>query len=397
MMQRNAPRIGIIGPVDLTNLQPLGGLTGFLANVLGAFRFPLRVYGVAVNRKAGRWAPVSLSKHVQFVPVACVRHPSPIPMRLKALVAYSRYRSRILSDGLDLLYIHSVESALPFLLGRNRVPTVYHQHGSHNPVQLSVYLFARLKIFQRMFDKMLSLVHRKSDWVIAIDSHCLDQVRRNGAGHKVTLLVNGVNTKIFRPDVRARERMRHKFSLDKKRVILFAGRLEAGKGIEKIIEALCILNERKDTYSAFVLGEGSQKRCLQDLVLKRHMQHVISFAGAIPHNQLKDFYNMADVLLLPSEREGIPMVVLESLACGTPVIASDQGGISGLLRDGINGHIAKNLSPVYIARAAYELLALNLDRYGVAKSIEGHSSDHHAKKIEEIFLRLTERRENRVR
>ena len=397
MMQMTGPRIGIISPVDLMNHQPVGGLSGFLANLLGAFRFPVRVYGVAVNRKAKRWAPVSLSANVQFVPVAGVRYPSPIPMRLKALLAYSRYRSRILSYGMDLLYIHSVESALPFLFGKNRVPTVYHQHGSHNPVQLSGYRLARLKAFQFIFDKMLNLVHRRSDWTIAIDAHCREQVIRNGAGHKVSLLMNGVDTEVFRPDLQARQRMRRKFSLGKKRVILFAGRLEAGKGVDKIIEALRILNERKDTYSAFVLGEGSQKKCLQDLVVKRHMQDVISFAGAIPHNQLRDFYNMADVLLLPSEREGIPMVVLEALACGTPVIASDQGGIPGLLRDGRNGHIAKELSPVYIARAAQELLALNLDRYGVAKSVEGHSSDHHARNLEEIFLRLTEHREKRVR
>ena len=388
MMQMTAPRIGIIGPVDLINHQPVGGLSGFLSNVLGVFRFPVRVYGLAVNRKAKRWAPVSLSANVQFVPVASVRYPSPIPMRLKALLAYSRYRSRILSDGMDLLYIHSVESALPFLFGKNRVPTVYHQHGSHNPVQLSGYRLARLKAFQFIFDKMLNLVHRRSDWTIAIDAHCREQVIRSGAGHKVSLLMNGVNTEMFRPDLQARQRMRERFLLEKKRVILFVGRLEEGKGTDNLLEALNILNAREEAYCAFFIGEGRQKKFLQDLVDKRHMEQAVSFPGAIPHHQLRDFYNMADVLLLPSEREGIPMVVLEALASGTPVVATDVGGVGNLVSDGKNGILLKTNAPESLAHAVLRIFDLPMDRESIARGAEPFGAERTVLELKKIFDKL---------
>jgi len=385
MMQRNAPCIGIIGPVDLINHQPVGGLTGFLSNVLGVFRFPVRVYGLAINRKARRWVPVSLSANVQFVPVASVRYPSPIPMRLKALLAYSRYRSRILSDGPDLLYIHSVESALPFLFGKNRVPTVYHQHGSHNPVQLSRYRVARSKAFQFLFDKMLNLVHRRSDWTIAIDVHCRKQVIRSGAGHKVSLLMNGVSTEMFRPDLQTGQRMRERFQLEKKRVILFVGRLEEGKGTDNLLEAMKILNAREEAYCAFFIGEGSRKKSLQELVDKRHMEKAVFFPGAIPHHQLRDFYNMADVLLLPSEREGIPMVVLEALACGTPVVATDVGGVENLVSDGKNGILLKTNAPESLAHAVLRIFDLLMDRQSIAKGIEPFGAERTVLELEKIF------------
>lgn len=375
-------------PVDLLNNQPVGGLTGFLYNILPFLHCNARVYGLAVNRKALLWKTVELTKTTDFVPIGHVKHPSKIPLRLKALFFYAFYRSRILHDGAALLYVHSVESTIPFLFGPSRLPVVYHQHGSHNPVQASAFRYARLKVFEILFDRMLNLVHRKSDWVIAIDSLCLDQVRKSGSGHKVSLLMNSVNTRIFRPDLQARQRMRDNFLLGKTRVVLFVGRMEEGKGIDKIIEAIRILNANEGNYCAFIVGDGSRRTFFQQIARKVHVEHLISFIGAIPHNQLRDFYNMADVLLLPSEREGIPMVVLEALACGTPVVATDVGGLADIVSHGRNGILLNTVSPENLAKAILRILSSPIDRESIANGIEPRNAERNIQELEEIFLRL---------
>ena len=79
--------------------------------------------------------------------------------------------------------------------------------------------------------------------------------------------------------------------------------------------------------------------------------------GSVPHSALADLYRAADVSILASDREGMPNVVLESLACGTPVVATRVGGVPELLTDPVAGVIADSAAPTALAASVRELFA----------------------------------------
>ena len=103
------------------------------------------------------------------------------------------------------------------------------------------------------------------------------------------------------------------------------------------------------------------------------MDHVI-FLGYVPHKQLSGLYNMADALLLPSLMEGTPMVVLEALACGTPVVASIVGGIPDLVKNGVNGYLLDQVNPPAIAETIERMVIQRFDRLTVSRSVQRWSS-----------------------
>jgi glycosyltransferase involved in cell wall biosynthesis len=100
-----------------------------------------------------------------------------------------------------------------------------------------------------------------------------------------------------------------------------------------------------------IAGEGPEESRLQQLAERLGVSDRVRFLGTIPQDRLREYYNAADAMVLASSREGMPNVVLESLACGTPVIAAPFGGITELLDVPEAGEIASERSAEAIALA----------------------------------------------
>ncbi|MDH5545595.1 MAG: glycosyltransferase family 4 protein [Gammaproteobacteria bacterium] len=167
---------------------------------------------------------------------------------------------------------------------------------------------------------------------------------------KITVLRNGVDLEKFRPPEN-REQLRRRLGFSGK-TVLSVGNLVELKGHHLIIEALL---ELKDV-SLVVAGSGERQEFLQRLVSSLGLEDRVRFLGSVKHTELKDYYGAADMLVLASSREGWANVLLESMACGTPVVATKLWGTpevvtapeSGLLIDERSvGAIAKGISALY--------------------------------------------------
>ena len=112
---------------------------------------------------------------------------------------------------------------------------------------------------------------------------------------------------------------------------------------------------------------------------------IVTFLGHLPHDFLPTIYNMSDVLILPSETEGAPMVILESLACGTPVIASNVGGIPDIVTDGINGIVLNDLSPEKLALSIISILSNKLSRQEISESIKTFNASNFVDSLDNII------------
>ncbi|HET8555183.1 MAG TPA: glycosyltransferase family 4 protein [Rhodanobacteraceae bacterium] len=161
---------------------------------------------------------------------------------------------------------------------------------------------------------------------------------------KVTVLRNGVDLEQFGP----RDRLKIRASLGLTGPVwLTAGHLIEIKGVHIAIEALA---EFPDV-TLLIVGSGPEERRLRALVQRLGLDSRVRFVGAVPHAQLCDYYNAADALIHASSREGMPNVVLESLACGTPVVAAPFEGVAELLEAPDAGEIASERSKEAIVAA----------------------------------------------
>lgn len=175
---------------------------------------------------------------------------------------------------------------------------------------------------------------------------------------RISVIPCGVNLELFQPMDKAQAKQQLGFS-DRK-IILFVGRIEPLKGINQLLKAMTYLPDIHGARLVIVGGdEHSQHELdsLQKLSSELHIQDSVTFLGRMKQEQLPCFYNAADVCVIPSYYESFGLVALESLACGTPVVATDVGYFKNIIREGKTGFIVADNAPPHLADKIALLLA----------------------------------------
>ena len=169
------------------------------------------------------------------------------------------------------------------------------------------------------------------DVVLAVGGHLRDRLLEMGTeASKVHVLRRGVDTTFFRPGPRDEARRRLGLpALDS--IVLWVGRMVPVKGLDVLLQAWEQVAVRGSTL--YLVGEGPLKASLRKRVEAASLSSRVRFVGSVAHDALPDWYRAADLTVLPSHSEGTPNVLLESLACGTPFLASRVGGIHELTDD----------------------------------------------------------------
>lgn len=156
---------------------------------------------------------------------------------------------------------------------------------------------------------------------------------------KISVIPCGVDLARFRP--MDRRQAKDRVGLDGKRVLLFVGRIEPLKGLDLLFEAMADLRRQFPDLHLLVLGEEAshpgEMRRLRRYAGELGITDSLSFVGTVDHDCLPAFYNAADVCVVPSHYESFSLVAAEALACGTPVVASQVGGLQSLVIDHENG------------------------------------------------------------
>lgn len=141
---------------------------------------------------------------------------------------------------------------------------------------------------------------------------------------------------------------------------LFVGRLVARKGVPTLLEAAGRLAPTLGLRVS-VIGEGSERPALEALVARDGLQDVVTLRGRVPSGELVRAYQEADVLVLPAvvdargDTEGLGVVLLEAMSCGTPVVASDIGGITDIVTHDQTGLLVPPGDPAALATAIQRL------------------------------------------
>ncbi|MFH1031248.1 MAG: glycosyltransferase [Chloroflexota bacterium] len=167
---------------------------------------------------------------------------------------------------------------------------------------------------------------------------------------RIGIVPCGVNPDLFHPS--DKEKAKRELGFTDQKVILFVGRIEPLKGIDRLLQAITYLPE-KTGLKLVIIGGGEQSRSemerLQKLSDQLGIRDMVVFPGVVEHQQLPRYYNAADVSVVASYYESFGLVALESLACGIPVIATDVGDLRDIIRQGETGYIVDSNVPRSLA------------------------------------------------
>jgi D-inositol-3-phosphate glycosyltransferase len=221
---------------------------------------------------------------------------------------------------------------------------------------------------------------------------------------RIEIIPPGVDLDLFRPIPPAEARVRLGQAPDH-RMILFVGRMDPVKGLDTLVRAMALVMEthpdmRENACLCIVGGDRTDDPARMDAEMARvarlgaelGMGDFLSFLGPQAQEDLRDYYSAAQVVVVPSRYESFGMVALEAMACGTPVIASDVGGLSTLVRHGRTGFLVPDRDAEALAAALRCLLdnphlRAELGEHGVATA-EAYGWPVIAGDVEALYERL---------
>ncbi|MGE5522237.1 MAG: glycosyltransferase, partial [Rhodospirillaceae bacterium] len=166
---------------------------------------------------------------------------------------------------------------------------------------------------------------------------------------RIRVLRSGVDLERFRPVDRDAVRSKLRFTGT---TLLSVGSLVPLRGHDVLIRALQLLPQ----CSLVIAGQGEEHMRLVELARTLDVAHRVTFAGVLSQEDLRQYYGAADVLVLASSREGWSNVLLEALACGTPVVATNVGGTGEVVRSSSAGLLLDQRTPEALAQAVNRLL-----------------------------------------
>ena len=183
--------------------------------------------------------------------------------------------------------------------------------------------------------------------VVAVSSPLAALARRTWRNGRVSVIPNGVDTSVFCPATREPS--------DKLRVVVLAQLIER-KGIQHLLQALGELPvDTVKRCSVRVHGTGPYRDRLERLTKEAGLKDVVSFPGLLEAGKTPEALRDADIFVLPSLQEGLPLALLEAMASGLPVIATRVGDVPGVVRNGVNGLLVPTADSAAIRHALMHL------------------------------------------
>ena len=247
-------------------------------------------------------------------------------------------------------------------------------------------------------------VLRESDAVLAVCEGLKHRAIELGASpDRVHRLYQGIDPKVFCKDDRSAARARLNLS-PAEPAFIWVGRMVGGKRLDVLVKAFELVVKQRPEAKLYLLGEGASKQPIRQLVENRRLTESVIFVGAVQQSELPDWYRAADATLLSSESEGLPNVLRESLACGTPWVSTNVGSVQEIAAadhsiivpvgdaQAVAEGILQSLEPIYKnGAAAYRPKTWHDTATRLVGILSGNNVDDTLLKIADSELSVAER------
>ena len=278
-----------------------------------------------------------------------------IPYPILTVKAYKKFAKII--KKCDLVHAHGHVYMSSYLAGKlakkYKKPFIVTQHNTFIDYK------SWLNTLEHLNDVTIGKsVLKRADRIFTVSKETMKYVLRLGADKaKTSVMYNGVDTNCFYSV--QKEKSRKKLGLPKNRKIIFsARRLVYKNGLDTLIESAHLVAQDNPDILFVVAGNGPSRKLIENRIKELGIEDNIKLTGFVPDEQLPVYYNAADYFVLPSgSGEGLPLVLLEAMACGLPVIATTVGGTPEIIEHMKNGVLVPPRNPEAIAEALSKLLA----------------------------------------
>lgn len=239
----------------------------------------------------------------------------------------------------------------------------------------------------RVIKPMIRYALDRACHVISVCQALKDRMVEIGANsEKITIIPNGIDLNHFYPEDRTDARRCLGLTEDAK-IVLSVGALIPLKGYDVLLGAVGELAKKMKDLRLYVVGEGSQRGILESRAREMNLASNVSFVGQRPNSELRNWYNAANVFCLPSSREGWANVLVEALACGTPVVATNVGGAPEILTTPEVGLLVER-NPSSIEEGLLSALNREWDRSKIHRHVSQRTWHQVAKEVEGVFNRV---------
>lgn len=247
----------------------------------------------------------------------------------------------------DIIHCQSLDVCIPAEIAKKtmNIPYVVWGQGS------DIYLPGR---FLQLASKPII---QNADAVLALTEDMKQKMQRM-CDREIFIVPNGVDLEMFEISSGGQKSGNSK-------TIIFVGRLHPVKGVQYLIEAMTIVHQEMPEIELVIVGDGVERARLEELAKRLNQDSYIQFTGRIPQGSIPRFMHQADIFALSSLSEGLPVVLLEAMAAGLPIIATNVGGIPDIVKEGVNGYLVNVKNPNEIA----DKILFLLQNYGVWEEI----------------------------
>jgi glycosyltransferase involved in cell wall biosynthesis len=343
-------RVCIIYPADPLGVIP-GGIDSFIKGVLrwAPRDIDFTLLGITTDRKArppGQWTSCSVNgrRRFGFYPVLALDNPekqATVPVVLRFLFAVLQRRVDLTAD---ILEFHRVEPCLAFFRDSRPKTLVMHQN-MHDLRNLSSDI--RWRHFPSLYFKLEDnlLPRMSSIFCVREDAAAGYRERYPSLRNRIHFTPTWMDPETFHlPDDATRRQGRtlltRKFGFTEEDFVLVTvGRLDRQKNPLLLLDAFRLLQHSMPDLRLMFIGDGVLRRQVEQRIARHGLEEKVRMCGVQPASSIATHLQASDLFVLSSAYEGMPIVVLEALGSGLPVVATDVGEVSRVVQPGVNGEL----------------------------------------------------------
>jgi len=310
-------------------------------------------------------------------------------------IAVGMLRAALTDARPDIVHVHTYRFfstwLAPMVRSIRRVPVVMTSHSAFEPTRP-----ARIELFDRTWGKV---IFKSISRIIALTGIEQRYLAWLGADpDKIVIIPNAVDPALleYQPNV---QRFRNAYDLKQEKVVLFVGRIGLAKGLDTLVDAIPGVLAQSGNAVRFVLvgPDWGDRLVLEERARRLGVGASVLFTGALVGDELLDAYHAADVVVLLSRFDASPIVLLEAMAAGKPVVATHVGGIPDIVEDGVNGLLVEQEDARAAAAAincvlAEPALANRLGQAGKALVREYYQWDKVVQRVVSVYEELRHKR-----
>ncbi|WP_088043181.1 glycosyltransferase family 1 protein [Bacillus sp. EAC] len=244
-----------------------------------------------------------------------------------SLPSLTKMKKKLKEFNPDIIHI-----ATPFTIGlcglhfakKLKIPLVasYHTNFDH-------YLeYYNLSFLENFLWKYLDWFHKPTQKIFVPSKDTLNHLNTKGFNN-LSIWTHGVDCSIFKPSL-SNDELKRKYQITSKYTVCFVGRIAPEKDLDTLCKIISYTKQRfGNNLTWLIVGDGPKK---EDMIKKTGTNQIV-YTGYLQRNELAEVYSLSDLMVFPSDTETFGNVVLEAMACGTPVIGADAGGVKNIIRD----------------------------------------------------------------